>query len=109
MSDDLVKGSGSHDYERILLCLAYKLQGYPLFSGLMYTNIGKLIYYRRRLSTIRGVCLEGFHCNIATCSVIILITIELLNYIIKNHRSTQGKNYNCDWLWENLSVTCRQT
>ena len=32
--------------------------------------------------------------------MIILITIELYNY-----RSTQGKKYNCDWLWENLSVT----
>ena len=46
---------------------------------LMYTNIGKLICYTRKLSTNQGACLEGFHCNIATCSVIILITIELLN------------------------------
>ena len=41
-----------------------------------------------------------------THSVIILIAIELLNYIIlKNYKYTQGKNDNCDWLWENLSVT----
>ena len=73
----------------------------------MYTNIGKLICYARRLSTNQGACLEGFHCNIATHSVIILIAIELLNYIIKKITSsyTQGKNDNCDWLWENLSVT----
>ena len=52
MSNGLVKGSGSHDYARILLCLVYEL--HPLFNCLMYANIGKLICYRRRLSTIQG-------------------------------------------------------
>ena len=71
-------------------------------------NIGKLICYTRRLSTIQGVCLEGFivtytlsdnfHYN--RC-------IELYN--VKNYRYTQGKNYNCNWLWENLSLTDKDT
>ena len=26
-------------------------------------------------------------------------------YSLKNYKYTQGKNYNCDWLWETLSAT----
>ena len=84
MSNGLVKGSSLHDY----VCRNSAFSGLRVTKvstiqwNLMYTNIGKLICYTRRLSTIQGACLEGFHCNIATYPVIILNIIELLNYII---------------------------
>ena len=53
-------------------------------------NIGKLVWYTRRLSTIQGVCLEG---SIVTYTLSDNLDynrfIELYN--VKNYRYTQGK------------------
>ena len=68
MSDGLVKVSDSQDYVWGSSALfGFQVTGVSAIQWfLMHTNIGKLICYARSFSTIQGICLEGFHCNIHT-------------------------------------------